>query len=188
MKKMKALLFPILFGMFLASCGGNTPAASKKASIKIETNQYMTTTLQEGEYELNKAVEFRVSSINEEYNITSVKMDNTELTPANDTNIYTFTPIEEKEYKLKVATIENEDIIVFTFDKLTPQKYREELTKKGVRLNIDNQDAGYDELIKNGFVFTRYLAQDYIEYPLETTFLKETSLAREEIDIEQLFQ
>ena len=34
------------------------------------------------------------------------------------------------------------------------------------------------QLIKNGFVFTRYLAQDYIEYPLETTFLKETSLAR----------
>jgi len=43
------------------------------------------------------------------------------------------------------------------------------------------------QLIKNGFIFTRYLAQDYIEYPLETTFLKETSLAREEIDIEQLF-
>lgn len=43
------------------------------------------------------------------------------------------------------------------------------------------------QLIKNGFIFTQYLAQDYIEYPLETTFLKETSLTREEIDIEQLF-
>jgi hypothetical protein len=78
-------------------------------------------------------------------------MDDTELPPANaENNIYTFTPTEEKEYTLKVSTIENESIIVFTFDKLTPQKYREELTKKGVRLNIDNQDAGYDELIKNG--------------------------------------
>ena len=43
------------------------------------------------------------------------------------------------------------------------------------------------ELIANGFVFTRYLAEDYVEYPLETTFLKETALAREEIDIEELF-
>lgn len=44
------------------------------------------------------------------------------------------------------------------------------------------------ELIANGFVFTRYLAEDYVEYPLETTFLKETALAREEIDIEELFE
>lgn len=43
------------------------------------------------------------------------------------------------------------------------------------------------ELIANGFVFTRYLAEDYVEYPLETTFLKETALAREEINIEELF-
>ena len=114
MKKMKALLFPILFGMFLASCGGNTPAASKKATIKIETNQYMTTTLQEGKYELNKAIEFTVSALNEEYNVTSVKMDNTELPPANNTNRYTFTPTKEKEYTLKVATAENENIIIFS--------------------------------------------------------------------------
>ena len=43
------------------------------------------------------------------------------------------------------------------------------------------------ELIEKGFVFTRYLAQDYIEYELETVFLKETALKREEIDIKNLF-
>ena len=47
-------------------------------------------------------------------------------------------------------------------------------------------DANY--LINNGFVFTRYLATDYIEYPTkETVFLKETALKREEIDINELF-
>lgn len=43
------------------------------------------------------------------------------------------------------------------------------------------------ELIKRDFVFTRYLVQDYIEYELETVFLKETALKREEINIEELF-
>lgn len=43
------------------------------------------------------------------------------------------------------------------------------------------------DLIKNGFVFTRYLAVDYVEYDLETTFLKETALKREVISIEELF-
>lgn len=43
------------------------------------------------------------------------------------------------------------------------------------------------KLIEGGFVFTRYLAVDYVEYPLETTFLKETALKREEINIEDLF-
>ncbi len=48
------------------------------------------------------------------------------------------------------------------------------------------EDANY--LISHGFVFTRYLAVDYIEYPTqETVFLKETCLAREEIDINSLF-
>lgn len=42
-------------------------------------------------------------------------------------------------------------------------------------------------LIENGFVFTRYLATEYVEYESETTFIKGTSLAREEINIEQLF-
>ena len=44
-----------------------------------------------------------------------------------------------------------------------------------------------EKLIANGFVFTRYLAQDYTEYPLETVFLKETALKREVIDIRALF-
>ena len=42
-------------------------------------------------------------------------------------------------------------------------------------------------LIAKGFVFTRYLAVDYVEYKNETTFLKDTALAREEINIEELF-
>ena len=44
------------------------------------------------------------------------------------------------------------------------------------------------DLINNGFVFTRYLATDYHEYENETTFLKETCLAREVISIEELFK
>ena len=43
------------------------------------------------------------------------------------------------------------------------------------------------DLIANGFVFTRYLATEYVEYELETTFIKETCLSREEISIEELF-
>jgi len=45
-----------------------------------------------------------------------------------------------------------------------------------------------NDLLEKGFVFTRYLATDYVEYDLETTFLKETSLAREELDINSLFK
>lgn len=43
-------------------------------------------------------------------------------------------------------------------------------------------------LIANGFVFTRYLATEYVEYNMETTFIKETCLAREVIDIADLFK
>ena len=43
------------------------------------------------------------------------------------------------------------------------------------------------ELIANGFVFTRYLATEYVEYENETTFIKDTALAREEIDIRTIF-
>ena len=42
-------------------------------------------------------------------------------------------------------------------------------------------------LIAKGFVFTRYLATEYVEYPLETTFIKETALAREVLDINEIF-
>lgn len=43
------------------------------------------------------------------------------------------------------------------------------------------------DLIANGFVFTRYLATEYEEYELETTFIKETALAREVIDIKEIW-
>ena len=42
------------------------------------------------------------------------------------------------------------------------------------------------DLIGMGFVFTRYLATEYVEYDMETTFIKETCLAREVIDIDEL--
>ena len=44
------------------------------------------------------------------------------------------------------------------------------------------------DLINNGFVFTRYLATEYVEYENETTFIKETSLKREVLNIEDLFK
>lgn len=43
-------------------------------------------------------------------------------------------------------------------------------------------------LINQGFVFTRYLATEYVEYEMETTFIKETALKREIINIEDLFK
>ena len=44
------------------------------------------------------------------------------------------------------------------------------------------------ELIANGFVFTMYYAVDYVEYEMETTFLKETALIRRELDIEEIWE
>ena len=44
------------------------------------------------------------------------------------------------------------------------------------------------DLIANGFIFTRYLATEYVEYDLETTFIKETSLAREILDIKDIWE
>ena len=43
------------------------------------------------------------------------------------------------------------------------------------------------DLIENGFVFTRYLATEYVEYDMETTFVKDTCIAREVIDIKEMF-
>ena len=45
-----------------------------------------------------------------------------------------------------------------------------------------------NDLIEKGFVFTKYLATEYVEYPLETTFIKETSLKREVLNINDLFK
>ena len=44
-----------------------------------------------------------------------------------------------------------------------------------------------EDLIANGFVFTKYLAIDYNEYENETTFLKETALERVELDIKDIW-
>lgn len=45
-----------------------------------------------------------------------------------------------------------------------------------------------NDLIEKGFVFTRYLATEYIEYPLETTFIKDTCLKREVLDVNEIFK
>lgn len=45
-----------------------------------------------------------------------------------------------------------------------------------------------NELISKGFVFYRYLAVEYYEYENETTFIKDTCLKREEVDINKLFR
>ena len=43
-------------------------------------------------------------------------------------------------------------------------------------------------LLEKGFVFTKYLATEYVEYENETTFIKDTALAREVIDIKEIWQ
>ncbi len=127
----------------------NKVEPKKYATISIEANEHMTTSLKAGSnYELNQAIEFTVSPINEEYNVASVKMNDTELTPANGK--YTFTPTEEKEYKLKVTTEELTNKIVFTFESLKEDTYVAQLTRKGVRVNVDNAGYGFDEMFKNG--------------------------------------
>ena len=159
MRKKKALLIPILLGMFLAGCGGSEPTPTpaptpiKKASIKIESNEYMTTSLQEGEYELNKAIEFTVSVVNEEYHVSSVKMNEVELPPANanETNKYTFTPTEEKIYTLKVTTNKSENKVVYTFEGLTEDNYEQKLTKGGTKLFAGRcvSEAGFENVFKD---------------------------------------
>ena len=148
MKVRRLLLFPVLCGMFLSSCGESVPA--KKATISIEANQYMTTTLKAGEYELNKAIEFTVSPINEEYSVSSVKMNEVELPPSNS-NKYTFTPTEEKAYTLKVTTNKLENKVVYTFEGLTEENYAQKLTKGGTRVFVDPYvtESGFENVFKN---------------------------------------
>lgn len=43
-------------------------------------------------------------------------------------------------------------------------------------------------LIEMGFSFVRYLATEYVEYEKETTFIKETSLSREIIDVKSVMR
>lgn len=81
MKKNKLLLFPVMLGMFL--CGCDDQPSSGKATIAIEANQYMTTTLKAGEYELNKAIDFTINPINEEYKVSVVKMNDVVIAASN---------------------------------------------------------------------------------------------------------
>lgn len=48
-------------------------------------------------------------------------------------------------------------------------------------------DDALELIHKYGFRFARYLATEYVEYPLETTFIKETCLAVEPVDISEVF-
>ncbi len=48
-------------------------------------------------------------------------------------------------------------------------------------------EAAMDLINNHGFVFTRYLATEYVEYPLETVFIKESCLKRETLDIREIF-
>lgn len=43
------------------------------------------------------------------------------------------------------------------------------------------------KLIEKGFVFTKYLATEYVEYEFETVFIKDTSLERVEISLYEVF-
>lgn len=43
------------------------------------------------------------------------------------------------------------------------------------------------ELISKGYRFSKYLATEYVEYPLETTFIKETCIERKTISIEAIW-
>ena len=43
-------------------------------------------------------------------------------------------------------------------------------------------------LMEQGFVFRKYLATEYTEYPLETVFIKETSLASEDVNPRTLYR
>lgn len=45
-----------------------------------------------------------------------------------------------------------------------------------------------EELVSKGFVFTKYLAVDYVEYEMETVFLKETALERVELIFNDFFK
>ena len=149
MKFNKSIVVPVLLSMFLASCGEVSPVVEQKASIKIEKNEYITTSLTEGKYDINKSIEFTVSVINEEYTLGSVSMNEEVLTPVNGDK-YSFTPKEAKEYTLKVVTNEDKYVVVYDFSTLKADTYVQQLTKKGTRLNIDNSGADFEDLVKDG--------------------------------------
>ena len=43
------------------------------------------------------------------------------------------------------------------------------------------------DLVANGFVFKRYLAHEYVEYEFETTFIIDTAIASEIVDIADIW-
>lgn len=48
-------------------------------------------------------------------------------------------------------------------------------------------EAALDLIENHGFVFARYLATEYHEYEFETVFIRDTCLAREEMDVRDVF-
>ena len=42
-------------------------------------------------------------------------------------------------------------------------------------------------MIANGFVFKRYLAREYVEYEFETTFIIDTAITSEIVDITDIW-
>lgn len=60
-------------------------------------------------------------------------------------------------------------------------------TKKSHLAHWYSLDAALDLIENHGFVFARYLATEYHEYEFETVFIKETCMAREEMDITEVF-
>ena len=48
-------------------------------------------------------------------------------------------------------------------------------------------EAALDLIENHGFVFARYLATEYHEYEFETVFIRDTCLAREEMDVSEVF-
>lgn len=48
-------------------------------------------------------------------------------------------------------------------------------------------EEAFELIYNHNFVFTKYLATEYIEYEKETVFIKETALERQEVDIKEIF-
>lgn len=48
-------------------------------------------------------------------------------------------------------------------------------------------ESALDLINNHGFVFAKYLATEYVEYELETVFIKDSCLKREVLDIRDIF-
>ena len=67
------------------------------------------------------------------------------------------------------------------------RKWHSSCTRKEDLARWYTLESALDLIQNHGFVFTRYLATEYKEYELETVFIKDTCLAREELDIRDVF-